>query len=425
MGKPLPATNVPLSPTSKADSLDRRIEPMSITPVAVFATIVNSPELAKISASLASPGNPGVAARNLVTKHLGVTGAVVETEYVSALTKTTHVYFKQYINDIEVTNGDIGVTVADTGLIVTYSDVSYKASGPNKGTLTPWPQSTPQQMQAAQLVLLSTVAQHLGLPVSPPPANLAIEPQRRADKSASFVIKNVPYAAKPIVTRQVYIINKERNAIPAWQVDVQYKFHRLIIHVTADGKAVLALADGLFSATYGAVPLGYSDVKSSGALLPYENPHDPRVSPNGWHWLNGRITQTTEGSNAKVGIKEGAVEGQIRTISHPSNDYIYDFNPKGSIQANERAAVSNAFYLVNTMHDINANYGFGPMAGNFESGTGTHPGGTPKNDRIVVTLQDPDFKNNVMFFQHRTAAIRNAVGLYNTEHVYDFALTMI
>ncbi|KAI8048009.1 Fungalysin metallopeptidase-domain-containing protein [Syncephalis plumigaleata] len=402
-GKPLAATNLPLSPIIKASLVIKKIEPLSITPVAAFATIANSTKLAEASAAFKTLANPGAVAQNFVVKYLEVTEAIPETNYVSALTGTTHIYFKQHIGGIEVTNGDIGVTVTKEKNIVAYSDVSFKADPKNpvnvpyKAKLAPWPQFTPQQLQATQLALISTVAQRLGLPVSPPPANLAIEPQRRADKSASFVIKNVPYAAKPIVTRQVYIINEERNAIPAWRIDVQVGPHPFTIHVTTDGKAVLALADGLSSASYSAVPLGYSDVKSSGALLPIPNPHDPRVSPNGWHSINGRTTQETEGSNALVVIVTDLAQGKTASVSHPNNDYIYQFDPRKSVKDNERAAVSNAFYLVNTMHDINANYGFTSDAGNFESGTGTYPDGTPKNDRIMVTLQDPRSPDNAMF----------------------------
>ncbi|KAI8055355.1 Fungalysin metallopeptidase-domain-containing protein [Syncephalis plumigaleata] len=381
MGEQPPITNLPLSPISNANPAAKKpMELLSITPVATVVTIVNSPKLKELSAALASPGKPGVVARNVVAKHLGLTEAVVKSEYVSALTKTAHVYFKQYIGGIEVTNGNIGVTVADSGLIIAYSDVSFKA---NKAKLAPW-QFTFKELQEAQLALIS-------LPVSPPPVNLAIEPQKRADKSASFVIKD------PIVTRQVYIINEEYNAIPAWRVNVQVGPHPFIIHVTADGKAVLTFAKREYSASYSVVPLGYSDATSAKQLVKVVNPHDPKASPNGWHSLNGRPTQELQGSNAYVRIIRDLEKGKTVTANSATDDYIYPFDPNGSVQANEQAALSSVFYHVNIMHDINVNYGFTPSTGNFESGTGTYPDGKPRNDRIEVTLQDPRSPDNAMF----------------------------
>ena len=89
------------------------------------------------------------------------------------------------------------------------------------------------------------------------------------------------------------------------------------------------------------------------------NPEDTTASPNGWHNDGTTSTTTTSGNNA---IAFKTVSGSQVTTSQSASGLVFDYTAVASQQptvaVNVNAARVNAFYIVNTVHDIAYRYGF-------------------------------------------------------------------
>ena len=66
-----------------------------------------------------------------------------------------------------------------------------------------------------------------------------------------------------------------------------------------------------------------------------------------------------------------------------------------TVQMNLNAARTNAFYVVNTVHDISYIYGFNEAAFNFQNDN--FGKGGAGNDRVLVSVQDPEGTDNAFF----------------------------
>lgn len=115
------------------------------------------------------------------------------------------------------------------------------------------------------------------------------------------------------------------------------------------------------------------------------DPQNPAASPDGWH-SDGTTTTTTTAGNNVVAFK-GA---QTNTTSESSDglNFIFTQDPSQAPTAaqNIDAARTNAFYIVNTVHDISYVYGFTEAAFNFQNNN--FDNGGKGNDRVTVSVQD-------------------------------------
>jgi extracellular elastinolytic metalloproteinase len=76
-------------------------------------------------------------------------------------------------------------------------------------------------------------------------------------------------------------------------------------------------------------------------------------------------------------------------------DYTYDTAVAPGVAPNVDAARTNAFYVINTVHDIAYRYGFTEAAFNFQSDN-FEKGGSA-NDRVLMSVQDSSGTNNANF----------------------------
>lgn len=120
------------------------------------------------------------------------------------------------------------------------------------------------------------------------------------------------------------------------------------------------------------------------------DPQDTVASPLGWHSDGTTSTTATAGNN--VVASKGAPTPQ----SGPG-EFIYPWDPTAppTSPGNVNAAVVNAFYVVNTVHDFSYRYGFTESAFNFE--TNNFGNGGRANDRVVVSVQNAAGNNNADF----------------------------
>ncbi|KAJ7275092.1 Fungalysin metallopeptidase-domain-containing protein [Mycena rebaudengoi] len=133
--------------------------------------------------------------------------------------------------------------------------------------------------------------------------------------------------------------------------------------VDAHSGNLVSVVDYVSHATYRVVP-----ITKDSPLAGFEtlvDPEDAEASPNGWHSIvaNKDLTKTM-GNNVIVSSKGRKVT--LQSAPDLVFDYELDENEEPDVPVNVAAASVNAFYLVNTVHDIAYRYGFTEEAFNFQ-----------------------------------------------------------
>lgn len=89
-------------------------------------------------------------------------------------------------------------------------------------------------------------------------------------------------------------------------------------------------------------------------------------------------------------------QSSVTSQSGPG-EFIFTQNPGAAptTQANVDAARTNAFYVVNTVHDISYKYGFTEATFNFQNNNFNKGG--KANDRVTISVQDRSGMDNAQF----------------------------
>lgn len=74
---------------------------------------------------------------------------------------------------------------------------------------------------------------------------------------------------------------------------------------------------------------------------------------------------------------------------------VYDDTKPPTDPENRNAATTNAFYIINTMHDFSYRYGFTEDKFNFQ--LSNFDNGGRGNDRVLLSVQDASGTNNANF----------------------------
>ncbi|KAL1719120.1 Fungalysin metallopeptidase-domain-containing protein [Schizophyllum commune] len=196
--------------------------------------------------------------------------------------------------------------------------------------------------------------------------------------------KSLEYLAKQdgsvALVHVVQIRNEETNAWYEAMVD-------------AHSGELVSITDFVADASYTVVPINKQDPTEG--LETLEDPASEAASPNGWHSDGDSTTTDTSGNNViaykgsqSSGTTEQSADGQVF-------DYGYDTSVAPTEGKNVEAATTNAFYIMNTLHDIAYVYGFTEEAYNFQNdnfGKGGEDG-----DRVLMSVQDASGTDNANF----------------------------
>ncbi len=120
------------------------------------------------------------------------------------------------------------------------------------------------------------------------------------------------------------------------------------------------------------------------------NPHSPSASPFGWHDTNGADGAEftiTRGNNVHAYL-------DLNNTSTPTGEpdggaeLVFDFpyNPNNEPEDQRDAAVTNLFYMVNSIHDFSHHFGFDESAGAFQSDN--YGSGGNDDDYVLAEAQD-------------------------------------
>ncbi|KAF8886770.1 Fungalysin metallopeptidase-domain-containing protein [Infundibulicybe gibba] len=250
---------------------------------------------------------------------------------------------------------------------------------------------------------------HEGVPFANAVANVALHNNRIVSFGSSFVETTNIAASTPSLDVQSVIPNAE-NALngkfnghaPTLEYLVQSDGSIALTHVVqiqnnrtgtwfeafldAHSGEILSVTDFVAKASYKVVPIWEENFYSG--LVTLVDPQDLSASPVGWHSQGTSHTTLTAGNNVfAFKIMAGQATPTPETESGLVFDYTYVDTLDPIAEQNVDAARTNAFYIVNTMHDIAYKYGFTEKSFNFQMNN--FGKGGRENDGVLMTVQEP------------------------------------
>ncbi|KAI9596349.1 hypothetical protein BDF19DRAFT_412925 [Syncephalis fuscata] len=219
-------------------------------PTPKYEIALLSPMLKRQPSHFGPVGNPVDVAKAFVRQNIKIKDSdyVIKDSYVTKSTGVTHVYFKQLFQGVEVTNGDISVNVDAGGKVITYGDSFYHSSDASKRNL--WAGQSSQRF----------------VEPSKAPSKITIIPYINPnDKKKQYILQNIPYVLKDVITQQSYIHTADGSLKAAWEFFVDLGDNYFNAHVSADGKEVVSLFDWISDATYNVVKVGDAGPNTSSA----------------------------------------------------------------------------------------------------------------------------------------------------------------
>lgn len=253
-----------------------KVDHIRADPSPKFEVVSLSSNLKSASKSFAPSGDPKDIALAFVRSQFKIKDSdyVVKNFYTSKQPKITHVYLKQVVQGIEVTNGDIAVHVDGKGSVIAFSDNFYHNTDGAKRNL--WAgQSAPRFVRPRDA--FDTVAKYIKKPVD---ASKITESTRQdADtKKTQYVLKGVDYALENVAAQQSYLQTKDGRLEAAWEFFVDLGENYFNVHVSADGKKVLSINDWVSDANYNVIKVGDNDLGSDKRTI-VTDPYDKTASP--------------------------------------------------------------------------------------------------------------------------------------------------
>ncbi|PPQ81903.1 hypothetical protein CVT24_009473 [Panaeolus cyanescens] len=155
---------------------------------------------------------------------------------------------------------------------------------------------------------------------------------------------------------------------------------------------VLSINDFVADAAYTVVPI--TEASFADGIQTLQDPADLQASPFGWHGLGFGDSTITSGNNV-IAYIESDPRFASQTSSDLVFDYQYDDNNDPTDAENRNAALVNAFYVANTIHDVAYRYGFDEVNFNFQMDN--FDNGGKDDDRVIISVQDSSGVNNANF----------------------------
>jgi extracellular elastinolytic metalloproteinase len=349
-------------------------------------------------------GSPMSVAMDFVRKNLATLGLKAAdlagyevTDVVpSAVTGATHIYLRQRLSGVPVYNAQIHVNVNRDGRIISVNNSFLPDLAQSVKTLRPrleLPAAVQQAMKfagqtlAAEPMLLQQDAgpqrasrvEHAGLSRAPIDGRLMLLPIRQGE-------------AKLVWNFQIHTLDKQSS----WDLTVD-----------ADSGRVWTRADWTLADSYRVYPLPAESPNHVSPLPPADgrvlltNPANSLASPFGWHDTNGAAgaeLTTTQGNNVQA-YTDTDNNNSPDAGSSPSGGagLVFDFaeDLTQTPSAYRPAAVTNLFYITNYVHDVQYQYGFDEVSGNFQ--VDNYGRGGAGNDSLQAEAQDGGGTNNANF----------------------------
>jgi extracellular elastinolytic metalloproteinase len=314
----------------------------------------------------------------------------------SQVTGATHVYLRQTYGGLPVYNSQLHMNVNREGRLISVNNSFLPGLAKSAGDVKP-------TLDLGGAVLKA--AGHLGIPLSAAPARVA-EPEGVAQTSR---VDHAGISRKPIQGQLMWLPIRAGMARLVWNfiIETADRQHSYDMTVDALDGRVWTRFDQVASDSYRVYanpaesPSHVSPAPPADGRTLVTNPANALASPFGWHDTNGVAGAeftTTQGNNVQA-YTDTDNNNSPDAGSSPSGgaglnfDFALDLNQAPS--AYRPAAVANLFYLNNIIHDIQYQYGFDEVAGNFQ--TNNYGKGGLGNDSVQAEAQDGAGTNNANF----------------------------
>ncbi|KAI0826421.1 Fungalysin metallopeptidase-domain-containing protein [Irpex lacteus] len=281
-----------------------------------------------------------------------------------------HAYIKQQINGIPVANAVANIALNNEGKVVAFgSSFLHNVKAPSPTPSIPVNQA------------ITTAEHHL---------------DGRYDQ-IHYPAPSLQYLAKEdgslALTHVLHVTN-----------DTSGTYYE--VFVDAHSGELVSVTDFVAQATYRVLPVE-KEVLTEG-FEDLTDPWDTVASPSGWHDDGKTTGNTTAGNNV---ITFQSIQSNVGSQSASNLQFIYTQDPSQdpTVPVNLNAALVNAFYIVNTVHDFAYRYGFTEPAFNFQ--TNNFNRGGRGNDRITTSVQMSPGTDNA-FFATMADGINGQLRLY-------------
>ncbi|QRV93481.1 extracellular metalloproteinase MEP [Ceratobasidium sp. AG-Ba] len=333
-----------------------KIELTSYHPPGVFQTFGEgvSPPLSRRATGDASPTEM---AQKFLENKLGVSASELSRLSGHTSDAGSFEYFTQMINGVPVANAVANVAMKD-GKVVSYGANFVK------------------------------------------PKNIApIQAKLSLDDAISSAEKATGATFNKWSPKREYVVKDTGDAVLVHAIQVQNNKTGEWYEVSVNGAngEITQIVNFVSDASYHVVPFAMQDPTKGYSIQ--TDPADKTASPNGWHAIGTTTTSETSGNNviAYKGDDPSLAGTRLSKASSETNNYDYAYSPgvEPSSDPNVDAAIVNAFYTANMIHDWTYKYGFTEEAFNFQNDNGKSGGAG--NDRVQLSVQDASGSNNANF----------------------------
>ncbi|KAI0646696.1 Fungalysin metallopeptidase-domain-containing protein [Trametes meyenii] len=296
------------------------------------------------------------AAVAFLQSRVGATSDVAHVQSSLEGEAASHVYIKQKLNGIPFANAVANVAFNKAGKVVAFGSSFVKTP---KGKLVAEP-------SVAVADAIAAAEQKLG----------------GAHDAENFPAPTLEYFAKDDGSVALTHVFQVRNE----EAGTWYE-----AFVDAHSGELVSVTDFVSKASYLVLPI-WKEYPTDG-FQTLTDPQNTASSPQGWH-NDGSTTSTDTSGNNVVAYKSS----QSSTTSQSSSGQVFNYPLSSGAPtktANVNAARVNAFYVVNSIHDITYQYGFTESAYNFQKNN--FGKGGKGSDRVTVSVQDSAGTDNADF----------------------------
>ncbi len=348
---------------------------------------------------LSAPSNDDAdaIARQFLTDHAAELGMTAEDfaslrltdRYTSDHTGTTHLYYRQTLNGLDVVNAEVNVNVMADGRVLNVGSSLVAGLEPER-----YPIATQPELSAIEA--LTSFAGEMDWTFDSEPTLV----QAGQGLAQTMLLSSAGISLEDIPARLQYVPTPGGGVELAWRLEVQTtdREHWFNASVSAQTGELAYMSDWVNDASYNVFAFP-KESPSDGARTIEIDPQDTTASPFGWHDTDGVAgAEFTDTRGNNVFAQEDADannSGGFRPDGGAALNFDFPLDLTLAPNQYQSAAITNLFYWNNILHDVHYQYGFNEAAGNFQ--TNNYGNGGLGNDAVLADAQDGSDLNNANF----------------------------
>ncbi|PVU92792.1 hypothetical protein BB561_003622, partial [Smittium simulii] len=377
-------------------------------------------------------------AQKISFKHIFTTLGFTEDEFVVKNSHQTshngisHIYMKQVVNGLEVSNGNLNINIDKFGNVMSLGSTFYKPPKidtfnfhninqlDKKKFINTWAvknkpssfvglntdnisQNSSKAHSEFEHVTVKKavkiISKYLGQDVRFDIDGFANHESNDGYKDTFFNNKgasNLSIEDGVIRYNPKYMHLESGDIVPVWDLLLMQRLHVWNFFVSALNGDIVSITSWTSNASYRVYAFGTSDPSVTVRTLEV-NPQNHIASPMGWHEPEDNpLAKTTYGNNALV--QKYSADQELDNMYRPfsdNNEFDYRINLEGSPDTYINATLTNLFYIINMMHDLMYQYGFDEKSGNFQNDN-YNKGGLDK-DPVLAFADEPQNDGSAKF----------------------------